>query len=159
VSLVLGLSVLVALTAPMLALLSASTFEPWIARNQVDATQALYVAEAGIEWAFDQLVNMPDWNAIEDSPTTGSDPPAAAGMLVPPDDLLPWGTATITVRRGARAGEPSSGGDDGDEVVVVTSVGTVKTARRTIEVLVKRSSSSPPAGRFDQHTLVSWGEL
>lgn len=148
-TLVLALSVLIALTAPMLALLSASMFEPLIARNQVDATQALYSAEAGIEWAFNLLVNTPDWNAVV--------PPSDGSPIIAPDGLLPWGTTTITVRRGTPPGTEPPSTEDADGVVTVTSTATVNGALRTVEAVVRRLSTSSQ-GIFDRHALVDWRE-
>lgn len=167
-SLVLTLSVLIALTAPMLALLSASTFEPLIARNLVDATQALYVAEAGTEWAFTLLVNTPDWATVvrpsgegvrpEDGqpPATVAEP--GATEIRAPEGLLPWGTATITVRPAHPAGEPSSPDGDTAGMVIVSSTGTVNGAQRTVEVVVTRLSERLAQGSFDLHTVGNWRE-
>lgn len=166
-SLVLTLSVLIALTAPMMALLSASTFEPLIARNLVDATQALYAAEAGIEWAFTLLVNTPDWATVVQAPGEGvravdGQPPATvaepgATEIRAPEGLLPWGTATISVRPANPPGEPSSPAGDTAGMVIV-STGTVNGAQRTVEVVVTRLSERPATGSFDLHTVGNWRE-
>jgi len=160
------LSVLIAVTVPMLTLLSVSVFEPLIARNLVDTTRALYVAETGIEWAFSVLVDTPDGSdalpgAGEEA--EGIQPPTdpAAG-LVPPAGLLPWGTATITARNGGGvvAGETSLVAND---VIILTSTGTVNGAQRTIEVTVRRAPTSPQGGSegskpLGQHRIVNWRE-
>jgi hypothetical protein len=164
----LALSVLIALTVPMLALLSASAVEPLIARNLVDATRALYLAEAGIEWAIDLLANAPDWdiaslsqagNPANNPPPLGMESEGPAATLVAPADLLPWGTTVITARRGT--GEDTSLGED--EVAVLTSIGMVNGAQRTIEVVVRRAgggAGQPPSapGALSQPALVSWRE-
>lgn len=146
-ALVSALGILIVLTVPMLTLLSTSALERLIARNLVDARQAFFVAEAGIEWAFNRLVDTHDWATIIASAATSPAP------LVPPSGLLPWGTATVSVR--SQPTDPDS--------LVVTSTGTVNRARRTIEAVVRRSSdpSDPTAsaqGVFGRHSLVTWRE-
>lgn len=139
VALISALSALLLLTPLVMALLSVSTFELLISRNLVDTTQALFAAESGIEWAFNVLVNTPDWSA-------------AAATVIVPDDLLPRGRITITVRQAARA-------DD----LAVTSTGAVNRAQRTIQAIIRRDSTTPPgpasaASAFDRHAVVSWRE-
>lgn len=134
----LTLIVLVALTAPMLALLSVSALEPLIARNLVDATRALYVAEAGIEWAFALLVDTAD--------------PGEVVNLAPPPGLLPWGTALITATSAATPG-----------VVILTSTGTVNGAQRIVEVAlspvpVSLAGGSESPGILGRPRIVSWRE-
>ena len=146
-ALVSALSVLMVLTVPMLTLLSTSALERSIARNLVDARQAFFVAEAGLEWAFNRLVDTQDWSTL-----LGSAAPNPVS-LVPPSGLLPWGTATVSVR-----GHPTD-----PDSVVVTSSSIVNRARRTIEAVVKRSRdpSNPTAsaqGIFPRHSLVDWRE-
>lgn len=141
------LSVLVALTVPMLALLSASAFEPLIARNLVDTARALYLAEAGLEWALSLVVVTPDGELqIRDSAGRAlGDTPTA---LVPPPGLLSWGTTTITARRAP------------DARIVVTSTATVNGALRIIEAaltaIAARQSDLPETG--GPHYLVRWRE-
>jgi len=165
-ALTLTLSVLVALTVPMLALLSASAFEPLIARNLVDATRALYVAEAGIEWAFTLLVDTPDTDVVFLSaagdptgaqPPTNTPGPGNVVNLAPPAGLLPWGTTSITARSDAGGPLAANG------VVILTSTGTVNGAQRTIEVTVSRAPTSPAGGSggpgtLGQHRIVNWRE-
>jgi hypothetical protein len=123
----LALSILLALTAPMLALLSACTFEPVMARNLLDATRALYVAEAGMEWAFTRLADTP----------IGSD---ADLTLVPPAGLLPWGTIRVTARQQPSASLEGTSVPTA-RMVIVTAAGIVDGAQRTIEVVIQL----PPA--------------
>src|SRR2546425_5763500 len=62
-ALVLALMVLLILTGLALAILSVSAFEPQISRNHSDTVRARYVAEAGIEYAYDTLAtNVSSWN-------------------------------------------------------------------------------------------------
>lgn len=159
-ALTLTLSVLVALTVPMLALLSVSALEPLIARNLVDASRAFYLAEAGIEWALTQAVETPTPDPVAPG-TTGpapeEQPPAgAAGQgspvnLTPAASLLPWGTSSITARSDGLPG-----------VVILTSTGTVNGAQRTIEVAVRppraNQDGSEEPGGTGKPGIVSWRE-
>jgi len=62
-ALVLALMILVGLSAITLALVSIARLEPLISRNHVDLVRARYLAEAGIEHAFDVLArNAGAWN-------------------------------------------------------------------------------------------------
>src|SRR5207253_9468153 len=63
VALVLALMILLTLTGLVLAFLSASAFEPQISRNHSETVRARYVAEAGVEYAYDTLAtNVASWN-------------------------------------------------------------------------------------------------
>jgi hypothetical protein len=138
VALISALGALLLLTPLVLVLLSMGTFELLISRNLVDSTQALFAADAGIEWAFNLLVNTPDWSVLPLGPDT----------VVVPNDLLPRTTMSITVGKGARAND-----------LTVTSTGTVNRAQRTIQAIIRRDPPTPsgtPA--FDRHAVVSWRE-
>lgn len=193
VALISALGALLLLTPLMLALLSMSAFESLISRNLVDASRALYAAEAGIEWGFNRLVNTRDWNVVLLGPDGIADTPDdgqptnvpgqnTAALLVPPPDLLPWGTTMITVRNDNLVGDLAHTGqarlDDGgvpgggkfletNGIVIVTSTGTVNGAQRTIQATVRRDATGPGApsggptaahGVFDRHTLADWRE-
>src|SRR5712692_6087002 len=82
---VMALIVVLALTLLVTAFLAVSAFEPQISQNLADSTQARYAADAGIEWAFDQLVGTPSWNTL----LVG-----AAGCATP---LTPAGWSNVTV--------------------------------------------------------------
>jgi hypothetical protein len=138
VALISALGALLLLTPLVLVLLSMGTFELLISRNLVDSTQALFAADAGIEWAFNLLVNTPDWSVLPLGPDT----------LVVPNDLLPRTTMSITVGKAARAND-----------LTVTSAGMVNRAQRTIQAIIRRDPPTPsgtPA--FDRHAVVSGRE-
>src|SRR3972149_10855771 len=65
-----GVALPLALCAPLMlpgllvAFLTMSGMEPSIAANLTDVVRARYVAEAGVEWAFDQLVLNTNWNGV-----------------------------------------------------------------------------------------------
>lgn len=74
-ALVLALMVLSGLTALAFVLLSVGALEPQISRNHADMVRARYLAEAGIEYAYDVLtVSAGAWNAYLNGSTctTGS---------------------------------------------------------------------------------------
>jgi hypothetical protein len=141
VALISALGALLLLTPLVLVLLSMGTFELLISRNLVDSTQALFAADAGIEWAFNLLVNTPDWSVLPLGPDT----------LVVPNDLLPRTTMSITVGKAARAND-----------LTVTSTGVVNRAQRTIQAIIRRDPPTRPessgAPVFDRHAVVSWHE-
>ena len=60
----LAMYVLVVLSILLLAFVSMSAQEPQVSRNLADMTQARYVADAGIEWAFDSLVATSNWSTV-----------------------------------------------------------------------------------------------
>ena len=63
VALMLALVILLTLTGLVLAFHSVSAFEPQISRNQSDTTRARFVADAGVEYAYDTLAsNILTWN-------------------------------------------------------------------------------------------------
>jgi hypothetical protein len=153
VALISALGALLLLTPLVLALLSMSTFELLISRNLLEATQALFTAEAGIEWAFNRLVNTPDWNALLGPEATIVSGQPSAAVLVVPSDLLPRAGMTITLGKAARPTD-----------LTVTSTGTVNRAQRTITAIIRRDAAIPsePSGSeapaFDRHAFVSWRE-
>lgn len=159
-ALTLALCILVALTTPMLALLSASALEPLIARNLVDASRAFYLAEAGIESALTLLADSPGENggptAAEGEPAAAQAPasagPGRAVDLTLPADLLSGGTTSVTVQ-----------GDGTHDIVILTSTGMVNGARRTIEVTVQRPVTSSAGGAKEpvvqgEFRIVNWRE-
>jgi hypothetical protein len=160
-ALTLALSVLAALTVPMLALLSVSALEPLMTRNLVEMTRAFYLAEAGIEWALTQPIETLAGTTRVPGPaasSTGAQSPAVApehdspASLALPAGLLPWGTASITV-----------GGTAIPGLIVLTSAGMVNGAQRTIEVTVRTASTRAPdgpggPGPVGKPGIVSWRE-
>jgi hypothetical protein len=138
VALISALGALLLLTPLVLALLSMGTVELLISRNLVEATQALFAADAGVEWAFNRLVNTPDWGAL----------PLGPEALVLPNDLVPRARVSITVGKAPRANE-----------LTITSTGVVNRAQRTIQAVIRRDPPTPSgAPAFDRHTVVSWRE-
>ena len=64
IAVVVGLVALMTLTALVLAFLAVSAWEPQISRNLADGARARYVAEAGLEAAYDTLIANTNWNGL-----------------------------------------------------------------------------------------------
>ena len=102
VALPLALFALLMLTGLLVAFLTMSGMEPSMAANLTDVTRARYVAEAGVEWAFDQLVLNPNWNGIL----------GTGGGVMVSNQTLPglsaaFGTFTAQIRNDNQAGDPA----------------------------------------------------
>jgi Tfp pilus assembly protein PilX len=174
IAVVVAVVALMTLTALVLAFLAVSAYEPQISRNLADTTRARYVAEAGLETAFDTLVTNTNWAGL----VAGSG--AACGAVTSTDATsnltgnlvgganaaLPGltaasGTYTVRVRNDCRAADAPMTGVTAEandvEVnnhVVLTSTGTFGTATRTMVVVVTRvpnltSPDSPPNGQIN----------
>jgi Tfp pilus assembly protein PilX len=166
VALVLALMILLTLTGLVLAFLSASAFEPQISRNHSETIRARYVAEAGVEYAYDTLAsNVGSWNNYLVGATC-----AQGAVLGSPKSTLPGlgnahGTFTVRIRNDCKPGDdkltgvavdtsigscdPAAPGDathDGNCKVIVTSSGTIGTTTRTITVVVSKTAALPING-------------
>jgi len=166
VALVLALMVLLILTGLVLAFLSASAFEPQISRNHSHTVRARYVAEAGIEYAYDMLAsNVGAWNDYLAGATC-----AEGAVLGSPNSSLPGlgsahGTFTVRIRNDCKPGDdrltgvgldtttgscdPANHGTathDGNCRVIVTSTGAIGTTTRTIALVVSKTVALPING-------------
>jgi Tfp pilus assembly protein PilX len=166
VALVLALMILLTLTGLVLAFLSASAFEPQISRNHSETVRARYVAEAGVEYAYDTLAtNVGSWNEYLAAATC-----AQGAVLGAPNSSLPGlgsvhGTFTVRIRNDCKAGDdqltgvaldtttggcdpasPGTATHDGNCKVIVTSTGTIGTTTRTITVVVSKTAGLPISG-------------
>jgi len=166
VALVLALMILLTLTGLVLAFLSASAFEPQISRNHSHTVRARYVAEAGIEYAYDMLAsNVGAWNDHLAGATC-----AQGAVLGAPNSSLPGlgsahGTFTVRIRNDCKAGDdqltgialdtttggcdpaaPGTATRDSNCKVVVTSTGTIGTTTRTITVVIAKTAGLPING-------------
>ncbi len=157
VALILGLVVLMTLSALALAFLAVSALEPRISRNLHDASRARWLAEAGIELGYGLLAATADgdgaWSAFMTASTADApwvDLPSLERAVLP--GLTPTeGTCTVSIRNDPRTA-------DG---VIVRSAGTVNTTTRTIEVAVRRlvvRSESDPTGRV-RPIVADWREF
>ncbi|MBI3030695.1 MAG: hypothetical protein HYY64_14410 [Candidatus Rokubacteria bacterium] len=148
VALPLALFALVMLSGLLLAFLTMAGMEPTIAANLGDTARARYVADAGVEWAYDQLAASSNWSAIL----------AANGGTMATNMTLPGLTATngifsVTARNDIQpndnqiTGQPLDTGNnvtDNNNVVILTSAGTVNGVSRQIQVVVSRLIPSIP---------------
>lgn len=156
VALILGLVVLMMLSALAFAFLAVSALEPRISRNLHDASRARWLAEAGIELGYGLLaataVGDGAWWALLAAATAEApwvDLPSLDRAVLP--GLTPAeGTCTVSIRNDSRTA-------DG---VIVRSAGTVNNTTRTIEVAVRRvvRSESDPSARAVQ-IVADWREF
>jgi len=150
VALVLALMILLTLTGLVLAFLSVSAFEPQISRNHGDATRARYVAEAGVEYAYDTLAtNINTWNnyLVGATCTTGAVLGTANSTF--PGLTSENGTFTVRIRNDCNAGdnkftgvavEPGANAtNDTNNKLIITSIGTVGSSTKTITMVVSKA--------------------
>jgi Tfp pilus assembly protein PilX len=151
IALPLTLMILAVMTGLALGLLALSATEPVIARNLVDATQARLVAEAGLEFAFNQLASTADWNTILVNADAGGLVTLAAVSAMPTATAA-QGTYTVTVRNDTIAGDDLITGvaldagtptTDTNNRVIVTALGVAGNATRTLRVVIKRATLPP----------------
>jgi type IV pilus assembly PilX-like protein len=157
-ALVLALMILVALAGLALALLSMSGFEPQIASNHSRTIRARYVAEAGLEHAYDVLATDPGaWNDYLAGATctlgallgpSASNLPGLSGAYgafsvrirndCGPDDARVTGVSLDTTAGpcGATAGTATH---DANCRVIVAATGTVGGTTRTITAVISRT--------------------
>jgi Tfp pilus assembly protein PilX len=158
VALPLVLIVLVLLTGFLIVFLSLGSTESLIGRSLNEVTMARYVAEAGMEWAYDVLVTpsivaqsctFASWNAAllgcDGNQNTADDGQLAVSMSLAGLSAA-FGTFSVTVRNDSQTGDGQitgvavdTGGDfnDTNNRVIVTAVGTVGTATRTIRAVLR----------------------
>jgi Tfp pilus assembly protein PilX len=155
-ALVLALMVLVGLTAIVLAVLSIGAIEPQISRNHVDLIRARYLAEAGIEHAYDVLVNHAGaWSDY----LTGATCTVGAVLVdtsLPERSRVP-GHITALVRNDCAAGDEAltgvprddavDPGRDANGKVIVSSTGVAARTSETITVVVSDDRISRTPGQ------------
>ena len=156
---VLALVVVLALSLLVAAFLAVSAFEPQISQNLADSMQAHYAADAGIEWAFDQLVRTQDWDTLL-AGATNCEPPGftpAGWANVAIGGLS--GAFTVSLRNDCKAGDNQVTGDSGgpddanhnpileppgtathdaNGIVIVTATGSFRGAQKKIQVVIRR---------------------
>jgi hypothetical protein len=155
----LALFALIMLSGLLLVFLSTAGMEPTVAANLHDATRARYLAEAGVEWAFDQLVpaNPTCWNTVPNcwSTVLAANNGAMATNMVLPGLPVSAGTFSVSVRNDTLAADPQVTGQtmdpggpttDTNNVLVLTSTGAYNGVTRQIQVVVSRSALNLPAG-------------
>ena len=169
-ALVLALMVLVGLSAIMLALLSLGAVEPQISRNHVDLIRARYLAEAGIEYAYDRLaVSAGTWSDYLAGATCTSGAPLVDGAL--PGQSGAHGRFTVLVRNDCGPGDENLTGvahddaldpaRDANGTVIVSSTGVAARTSHTITVVVSDDGGSRVAGQTVPRSSVktyNWSE-
>jgi Tfp pilus assembly protein PilX len=143
-ALILALMVLVGLSAIMLALLSVGAIEPQISRNHLDLMRARYLAEAGIEQAYDTLaVNAGAWSDYLTGATCTAGAVLADASL--PGSSRTQGHFTVLVRNDCGPGDEALTGVARDAIdpardangkVIVSSTGVAGRTSQTITVVV-----------------------
>jgi hypothetical protein len=150
VALPLALIALVALTAFVAVFLGLGSTETQVGQNHSQLTGARYVAEAGIEWAFDQLIQRvaQDPNAsfravvntILGPPNNG----VMASNLLLPGLTAMSGTFSVTLRNDSQANDNQITGQpvdpdpttDTNDVIILTATGTFNGVTRQIQQVV-----------------------
>lgn len=160
VALPLALFVLLALSGFLLAFISMAGMDPTIAANLNDTTRARYMAETGMEWAFDQLIQQTAQNpstnfsavvsAILGPPNNGV---MATNMPLP--GLTPTsGTFSVTIRNDNLANDsqitgqpvdPGGATNDTNSVVIITATGTFNGMTRQIQQVMSHVDLNIPA--------------
>jgi len=152
---VMSLIVIVGLSLLVSTFLAVSAFEPRISQNLADSTQARYAADAGIEWAFDQLVATTSWNTLLTGAagcSTGVTPAGWTNVTVP--NLA--GSFTVSLRNDCSVGDDAITGvtvdnvtgtatNDTNGILIVTATGSYQGAQKRIQVVLRRdlTTSAP----------------
>ena len=144
----LTLLMMVVLTALTLGLLSMAAFEPVISKNLEQTTQARFAAEAGLEWAFNQVAPQGNWNQFLQGATANG---VTLTSGTPMGTLsTARGTFTVVIRNDSLAGDAAITGDsvttpeasataDANNIVILTSTGTVGTAVKSVRAVLKKA--------------------
>jgi hypothetical protein len=157
---------LVALMVMAMAFLSMAAMEPQISTNLNDAARARYVAEAGVEWAFQTLAATQSWSTVLEGNL-------AAGMTMT-GLTAASGTFTVVVRNDNQAGDTAFTGQaadpglagntaiDSNNILIVTATGNFGTASRQVQAAIKRDGLPPFPGAvnvpgFQADTFLSSG--
>ena len=156
IAVVVAMVALLALSALVMAFLSMSAFEPQISANLAAGTQARYLAEAGVEAAFDNLANTADWDTalLTATCTTGALAPNTLLAMAIPGKTTASGTYTVRVRNDCFVGDATTSADnvltgvtletvanatnDTNNRLIVTSTGTIGTTTRTVKVVIRK---------------------
>lgn len=144
------LMILLLLTSLAVGLVALGQMEPQISRNVGDGARARFVAEAGLEVAYNSLASTANWNTL----LATAD---ANGVLLANASPMPgltgaYGIYTVRLRNDTLASDISitgvaadTGGntDDSNGRVILESTGQVGTARRIVQVMVRRTQLPP----------------
>ncbi len=159
IALVLALIVLLTLTGLVLAFLSMSAFEPQISQNLTDTINARMLADSGVDFAYNTLVNTTDWSTVLTNATSATCTAGNTGIVLgAANTTLPGltatnGTFTVRVRNDCQPNDNMMTGTtventanfrtDTNGRLVLESTGTRNNASRTISVVASRAALSP----------------
>lgn len=160
---------LLVLTSLALALLLISALDPQISRNHTDLLRARYLAEAGIEYAFDRLAGAGgSWDVYLAGAT------CTTGHALPPlSGIVPALSGTLDVRLRNDCGpddhrltgvaaEPADARErDANGRVVVMSTAIVNGTGQSIAAVIGHSGPSAAAGQTvarEVMTTYSWSD-
>ena len=160
VALPLALMALVGLTGFLLVFVSMAGTDPAVSANLNDTIRARYIAESGIEWAFDQLVQGVAQDPNGSFPTVVNNILATNSGLMASNMPLPDLTATfgifsVTARNDNLANDdqitgqpvdPGGAGTDTNSVVILTATGTYNGVTRQIQQVVTHVDLNIPGG-------------
>jgi len=149
IAVVTALVALTALSALVLTFLAMSAYEPQISRNLADATRARYVAEAGLEAAYDTLVTNTNWNSLLNGATCSQGALVGSANRTLPGITSASGTFTVRVRNdcngtsdsmmtGVTAENAANAETDTNDHVILVSTGTFGSSTKTIMTVVSR---------------------
>lgn len=155
VALPVALIALISLTGLLIVFLGLGSTESLIGESHTDVTDARFVAEGGVEWAYDSMATNPNWNAVLLGPdglgNTSDDGVLAAAMALPGLPAVD-GTFSVTIRNDSQAGDPQITGvavdpggpfNDTNNRVIITAVGGIGPTTRTIQVVLRRIDLPP----------------
>src|SRR5207245_11439273 len=120
-----------------------------------DSIQARYAADAGIEWAFDQLVATTSWNTLLTGSTSCANPVTPVGCTNVALPNVP-GTFTVSLRNDCQAGDNLITGaaidnvtgtatNGGSGIIIVTATGSYQGAQNRIQQLIRRDHATNSA--------------
>lgn len=160
VALPLAMFLLVGLTGLLVVFVSMAGTDPAVSANLNDTTRSRYAADAGIEWAFDQLVQrtaldpMSNFKAVVTAILNNNGGVMATNMSLP--GLTPtFGAFSVTARNDNLANDnqitgqpvdPGGPNTDTNDVVILTATGTFNGVTRQIQQVVTHVDLNIPGG-------------
>lgn len=162
--------VLVGLSAITLALLSIGGLEPQISRNHVDLVRARYLAEAGIEHAYDMLaLSAGAWSDYLVGATCTAGAVLAETTL--PERTRAEGQFTVRLRNDCAPGDERLTGvsrddtadpvQDGNGKIVAVSTGVMGRTSHTITAVISDDRPTRAPGQSvarDQIRAYNWAD-
>jgi Tfp pilus assembly protein PilX len=168
-ALVLALAVLVGVSALALALLSISALEPQISRNHADMLRARYLAEAGIEHAYDVLArDVGSWSVHLAGATCTTGAVLAQSPIpgVPRSD----GEFIVRVRNDCEPGDEALTGvpletssdatRDTNRTLIIAATGVIGATVQTISAVISynETAASGQSGSGRLVTTYNWAD-